>query len=147
MMKALHRIDGAGCRPAPALARDNRAYTRERGQALVETTLALGLLMLLLLAALDMGRAFFGYVAIINAAREGARAGVMGNDENLVQTAVMQEIQGNHLDPALVTIEKDWNGSGEPLVVTVSYRFDLMIQTFLPFSQLDLRATATMMIP
>jgi hypothetical protein len=103
--------------------------------------------MLLLLAALDMGRAFFGYVAIINAAREGARAGVMGNDENLVQTAVMQEIQGNHLNPALVTIEKDWNGSGEPLVVTVGYQFDLVIQTFLPFSQLDLRATATMMIP
>jgi hypothetical protein len=45
---------------------------KTRGQALVEFALTLPILLLLLLIALDFGRAFFGWVALNNAARVGA---------------------------------------------------------------------------
>ena len=47
----------------------------ERGQGLVELALVLPLLILLLAGTVDLGRAFFSYIEITNAAREGARAG------------------------------------------------------------------------
>jgi hypothetical protein len=43
-----------------------------RGQALVELAIVLPILVLLLLLALDLGRVFFGYVALQNASRIGA---------------------------------------------------------------------------
>ena len=47
----------------------------ERGQSLVELALVLPLLILLLAGTVDLGRAFFSYIVITNAAQEGARAG------------------------------------------------------------------------
>ena len=47
----------------------------ERGQGLVELALVLPLLILLLAGTVDLGRAFFSYIVITNAAQEGARAG------------------------------------------------------------------------
>ena len=47
----------------------------ERGQSLVELALVLPLLILLLAGMADLGRAFFSYIEITNAAQEGTRAG------------------------------------------------------------------------
>jgi len=49
-----------------------RHRQHSRGQALVEFALILPVMLLLLLIAIDFGRLFFSYVAINNAAREGA---------------------------------------------------------------------------
>lgn len=133
--------------------RDNRPDRQSRnrlgqgGQAAVEMTLSLGLLLLLLLAALDFGRAFFGYVALVNAAREGARAAIVMGSPAAVEPAILQEIQGNGLNPGMLSVQTAWGGSGQPLVVTATYHFDLIVTTILPFSDLDLVASATMMIP
>jgi len=109
--------------------------------------LSLALLLVLLLAALDFGRAFFGYVALVNAAREGARSGVMTGDPATIESAARQELQGNGLNPALLTVAYQWGTSGGALVVNLSYRFDLIVTAFLPFTNLTLRASATMMRP
>ena len=45
---------------------------RTRGQALVEMAVMLPILLLLLLLAIDVGRVFFGWVALNNAARIAA---------------------------------------------------------------------------
>jgi hypothetical protein len=45
---------------------------RSRGQSLVELALVLPVLLLLVLAAVDLGRIFFARIAVANAAREGA---------------------------------------------------------------------------
>jgi hypothetical protein len=58
-------------RLAPRL-RAIRSHRRLRGQALVETALLLPLLLILLLGAIDLGRAFFGWVNLHQAARIGA---------------------------------------------------------------------------
>jgi Flp pilus assembly protein TadG len=50
---------------------------RERGQTLVEFALIAPLLVLLLLAILDFGRALYAFSTISNAAREGARIAIV----------------------------------------------------------------------
>src|SRR5262245_15953730 len=52
-----------------------RRRARSRGQALVELALVTPLLLLLFAAAADLGRAFYAYVAVENAAKEGALFG------------------------------------------------------------------------
>jgi Flp pilus assembly protein TadG len=44
----------------------------DRGQAVVETALILPVLLLIMLFAIDFGRAFFGYIIVNNASRIGA---------------------------------------------------------------------------
>jgi Flp pilus assembly protein TadG len=117
------------------------------GQATVEFALSLGLLLLVMVAALDFGRAFFGYVALVNAAREGARRGVSQLDPSKIEPAIRQEIQGNNLDPARLTVQYSWGGSGQPLVVTARYRFPLLTTSILSYSELNLTTSTTMMLP
>lgn len=45
---------------------------RSRGQSIVEFAILAPVLMLILLLAVDFGRLFFTYIAVNNAAREGA---------------------------------------------------------------------------
>ncbi len=48
-----------------------------RGQSLVEMALVLPILILIVLGLLEFGRAFFIYTVVSNAAREGARFGIV----------------------------------------------------------------------
>src|SRR5205823_14873209 len=57
-----------------------RRTKRSRGQALVEFAIILPVLALLLMLALDFGRVFFGWVALINAARIAANAAAVSPD-------------------------------------------------------------------
>ena len=50
---------------------------RERGQDLVEFAITLPMLLLLLMAIIDLGRAIYYFSAVHNAAREGARYGIV----------------------------------------------------------------------
>jgi Flp pilus assembly protein TadG len=52
-------------------------FRHRRGQSLVETALVLPVLALLTFGLLDFGRAYYFQVAITNAAREGARTGIL----------------------------------------------------------------------
>jgi Flp pilus assembly protein TadG len=51
---------------------------RESGQSLVEFALVFPIFLLILMAIVDFGWAFRGYIVATNAAREGARWGVIG---------------------------------------------------------------------
>jgi len=55
-------------------------WRNDRGAAAVEFALILPILLLLIGGIVDFGRAFFTQVVITNAAREGARAAVVGAD-------------------------------------------------------------------
>ncbi len=59
-----------------------KRYKKGRGQSLVEFALVLPLLALIVLGALDLGRAFFTLIVITNAAREGARYGTIWFDDD-----------------------------------------------------------------
>jgi Flp pilus assembly protein TadG len=65
------------------------ANRRERGTALIEFTLVLPLLLVLTVAAVDFGRAFFVKSVVEQAAREGVRLrAVVTNDPGDVQAVV-----------------------------------------------------------
>ena len=53
------------------------ANRRERGQAVIEMALTLPLLLLIVLGIFDFGLMFQKYEVVTNAAREGARVGVL----------------------------------------------------------------------
>jgi len=68
------------------------------GQALVELAIAMPLLALMLFGLVDFGRAYFQYIAVVNAAREGARAAAYGfhnlsNAANPAQDTVQGRIK------------------------------------------------------
>jgi len=50
-------------------------YRKQRGQSMVELALSFTMLMFLLSATVDVGRAFYAYIAIRDAAQEGAAYG------------------------------------------------------------------------
>jgi Flp pilus assembly protein TadG len=50
------------------------AAPNERGSSLVEAAIVVPVFLLMVSAVIDFGRAYSDYIAIVNAAREGARA-------------------------------------------------------------------------
>ena len=61
-----------------------RRQGRSRGQALVEFALVFPIIVLLLLAMFDFGRAIFLYNGLTNAAREGVRLAVVNQDKDKI---------------------------------------------------------------
>lgn len=82
---------------------------RERGQTLAEFALVSLVLMLIVLGVIDFGRAVYARNVIANAAREGARVGVI----DPTNTAAISEKVRAHLAAGL-------GGEGE---VTVTYPY------------------------
>ncbi len=118
----------------------------ESGQAVVELAFTLTLLLVILAGAVDLGRAFFGYISIVNAAREGARVGAALQSASAVTAAARNELDGSGLDPNQLAVSYTWGGQFGPLVVTVSYPYRFIMGGFLPAAQITLSSSATMMI-
>src|SRR6476659_4703004 len=70
---ALARLYGRPAAQDPARPAADR--TRTLGQSMVEFALILPVMLLLVAAAVDLGRLFFAYVAVENAAKEGVLYG------------------------------------------------------------------------
>jgi Flp pilus assembly protein TadG len=148
-------------------ARDhhNVSPRSERGQSTVELALAFPVLLLILMGVLDFGRAFFSYVSITNAAREGAQYGTWyptdaNGNTNLaaITTQVNQELDNTGISPVTVgascldyytnaTIDCSSAHIGDRIGVTVSYNFGLLTTGILPFgNSIPMSSFATMAI-
>jgi Flp pilus assembly protein TadG len=125
------------------------------GQSLVELAIALPLLLLLMLGTIDIGRAFFDYVQIRNAAREGAGYGAhFPTDTAGIQTRVTR-----HGVPAGTTVTVECTncaasggtvtGSGT-VKVTVRRTFTPItlgfLQSWFGMQPMTLTASATMRV-
>jgi Flp pilus assembly protein TadG len=112
-----------------------RRKRRERGQSLVETAVVLPILLLLLAAIIDFGRAFDAYIILTNAAREGARFGSVKPElsEEQVKQIVVDDVLGSGTNITQMTgfnttdnVIVDGQDPGSTVVkVTVTYQFDL----------------------
>ena len=91
---------------AMSLAMRN-ARKSERGTALIEFTLVLPLLLLLTVAAVDFGRAFFVRSVLEQAAREGVRmrAVTTAADSTLVRDRVLQVANSSGVTVSNLLIE------------------------------------------
>ncbi len=99
----------------------------EQGQALVEMALVLPILILIIFGIIEFGRIMNTYLIVTNAAREGARQGVVGGNDTAVQNAVKNTAYT--LDPAKLTITINPMGTrsrGAALNVRVTYRLDII---------------------
>lgn len=107
-----------------------RLRQNEKGQALVEFTMILPLFLLLLFAMVDFGRAFYTWLVVTNAAREGARIAAVQSDDATINGRIYQSFCSNYpssctLDPAKLSISKtNVQGSrGTPVKIDLTYNF------------------------
>lgn len=132
---------------ARARDREDPSQRGERGQDLVEFALVLPLLVLLFFGIIEFGRAVFTYNTLANAAREGARFGIVvpttGDAGNCVsppadtmRAAACRLTSG--LAPASVIVTP--TVATQTVSVEVRYGMQLLI---LP-NPLNLRAQSTM---
>jgi len=139
----------------------NKKANPPKGQGLIEFALLLPILVLIIFGVLELGRAFFAFIAISNAAREGARVFTFRPDVTTVgdiQAAVNAEIGTSPLvTQANIASIQIACGSlydqvppncpkWEPIRVTVTYNHDLIFRLFFP-ETLTLRRSAEMMVP
>ncbi|MCZ7572252.1 MAG: pilus assembly protein [Ardenticatenaceae bacterium] len=125
-------------------------FRGEQGQDLVEYALILPLLLLLLLGIMEFGIVIFSYDTIANAAREGARVGIIpANSTADVQNAAMAMTSG--LDPGALSISVARSGScsgPDSVKVVVTYDVKLIsgviIQALGGTSTIRLSTEATM---
>ena len=121
---------------------------RERGAALLETALALPMVLLIAVGIFEFGRAYQTWQVLTNAAREGARVAVLPNmDEATViarATEYMTSGQLSGVDAATVSVTPVTLDLGGGLTanasnVTVSYPFEFIVLQ--PVAQLVVRGS------
>jgi Flp pilus assembly protein TadG len=138
----------------PAQEQTNKSNA---AQSMVETALLLPIMILLMVGILDLGRLYFAYITIFNAAREGARYGVSNPTiTNQIKAHTKQEVDGAivTLDDSDIAITCDGPSgpygpciAGNAIVVTVTYtKFQLITSTIFGGGNITMRATAQMEI-
>ncbi len=132
----------------------------EHGQSLTELAISFAVLVLLLAVVVDVGRAFFSFLAVREAAEEGAVYGSLNPTDN---TGIIDRVRTsssapvNLADTTAVTVTPlvvgtaCANGSNQ-IQVTVSYMFNLtmpFVSTIIGTNQfpLTLSANSTILTP
>jgi Flp pilus assembly protein TadG len=132
----------------------------QAGSNLVEFALILPLLLVLVFGIVDFGLALFDKAVITNAAREGARAGMVYRTPRMSDAdirTVVQNYAATHLvtfgTPSLTITPSlgDVDGSGGPssgdtLTVTVNYPYNYLVMSKLvpALGSLNLTSTSVM---
>jgi hypothetical protein len=122
-------------------------------QSMVETALLLPIIILLMVGILDLGRLYFAYITIFNAAREGARYGIshaIPLDTLGIQDHARQEVDGSIVKSGDVEVTSACDTlciPGHAIKVTVTYsQFRLITSTIFGGGFITMRATAQMEI-
>ena len=133
-----------------ALCLRPRGRTDEHGQSLVEFALMMPMLLIMLLGTLDVGRMYFTFIAIQNAAGEGALYAAINpkcitpddglecaNPNNALYRATHESPAGA-VDWRRITIEvepADRSGlrEGDPISIIVRYEYDILTPVVSPF--------------
>lgn len=107
-------------------------FRRDRGQALVEMALVIPVLLLLFIGICEFGRILGAYMVINNLAREGARYGVVGHNEQEIENLLLAERTWLDEDRMIVYVTPAFaeRHKGEPLNIEVDYAVDLMTPVF-----------------
>ena len=144
--------------PASTAPRGRRSR-RSRGQSLVEFAIILPVFLLVVGAAIDLGRLFFAYVSTENAAKEGAMYGSTNPrcdrvrqgcvDPGTVSWHIQQELNGvpsaTHTAECLrggTPVSMDVCDEGDAYRVTVSHSFALLTPILTPILGNNLQLTS-----
>ena len=126
---------------------------KEKGQSITELAIVLPVMLIILAGVLDLGRLYYAFVAVSDAAGEGANYGAIHPGESdrdelvaRVQNATDGLIQ---IEPGRVTVDCPTVAGGAPITVTVGYTFTLatpFLGAIVPDGELMLNAVATEVI-
>jgi len=99
------------------------ALVRRRGEAIVEFAVVLPVLILIVLGIVVLGKMFFDYLTVQNAAREGARAAAVGKSDDEVVEVVRDRARllNIHNLRVEITPPEDERTVGDPVTVEVWY--------------------------
>jgi len=101
---------------------------KETGQSLTEFAIGFSVLILLIAGIVDLGRAFFTFMALNDAVQEGALYGSLHpTNEAGIETRV-QGVAAGPIDMSQVTVESDTSGpacAGHQIVITATYDFQI----------------------
>ena len=121
----------------------------EKGQSLLELALILPVLIIILAGILDLGRLYYAYVAVTDAAAEGASYAAIHPEDSSRDQVFRRAHEASQglveIDPNLVKIDCPTVAAGAPITVTVSYSFTVatpFINAIVPDGVLMLRAVA-----
>ena len=130
-----------------------RGLRGERGQSMVEYALVLPILLLLLLGIMEFGIGVFNYNTIANAAREGARYGIVhwrdaDKGEAGIRAAALALTSGLDQDPLVLVIVPTWPEGAVQVKVTYEAQLitGMIIEAVGGDPTLTLRAVATMQL-
>jgi hypothetical protein len=87
---------------------------------MVEIALVLPFFLVVVMATIDFGWGLHSYIVMTNAAREGARAGVVGASEADIKARVVEKSSGL-LETSDVTVTNPQGTPGTDLTVRVDY--------------------------
>lgn len=106
-------------------------YTnQERGQSLMEFSISLVILLILLAGVTDLGRAFFTYIALRDAAQEGASFAAVSNPAPLSSGDVTTYCNAIAQRTLMTTSEINGGGSSGPIdLVNLAGDGDVAVQT------------------
>jgi Flp pilus assembly protein TadG len=109
------------------------APRRTRGQALVETALAVPVLLIIMAGIIEFGRAWGMSQVVTDAARQGARTASILNDssadQDSVDTVVERALATGGVDPddAVIDIDGWQDGTGTEVAVEVEVEYEFWL--------------------
>jgi len=118
----------------------------ERGSNLVEAAMVMPLLLLVMAIAADLGRAYFVSIAVIDAAREGARYGMTKQNSTEMCATALAEVQYQPLPVTLTCVADPGHGPGTPVIVTVSCNLPLIMGSLMGRSSIPISNSAAFRI-
>jgi Flp pilus assembly protein TadG len=101
----------------------------ENGQALVEFAIILPILLLLIMGIFEFGMLLNSYLTIQNAAREGARLGIVGGTDVEIDSlinSISPTLTPSDLTVSVTPVEISRN-SGDTLTVNVTYNYHMTV--------------------
>lgn len=128
----------------------------EKGQTIVEFAIILPILLIVVMGIIQFGLIFLGFATISNAAREGARVGIVQPTYDDAKSAAI--IKVNEAFDATPTVTKDGDPVFSSLVdfrrgnsfrVTVSGKVDIIVPllgSVFPSGEVSISRTSTMRI-
>jgi Flp pilus assembly protein TadG len=126
-----------------------RLAAQERGAVAVEFIIILPILLMFLFAIIDFGHAFYMKQMITNAAREGARYGVVYGDPKHT-TAQIQAVVTNYLTDCGITpkgapeVTGAQGATGTPLTVVVTATKTWYVLNYILGPSTDIQSGAVM---
>ena len=125
----------------------------ERGASVVEFAIVLPILLVLLFGVIEFGFIFYNKEMLTNAAREGARAGILARSPRLTEDEI-EDVVEHYCENMLISfdnsVDLDVDASppaspvfGDDLTVCVTYPYTfLLIPSFVPLVPQPINLTA-----